>query len=108
MKKIYRTAIRPVMAYRKNVGQSRKDTCKRCVAQMRLFTWMCSKTRRERISTIAFGNIRGGDKLRVIHLRWIGHVKRTPAMAPMRKSFSIQIDGPSRKRVCQREQGRKS
>ena len=39
-----------------------------------------------------------GDKIRETRLRWFGHVERRPVMAPLRKSFAIQVEGPSRGR----------
>lgn len=39
-----------------------------------------------------------GDKLRETHLRWFGHFQHKPAMVQMRRSFSMQVDGQSRKR----------
>lgn len=32
------------------------------------------------------------------HLRWFGDIRCRPAMAPKSKSFSMQIDGISRKK----------
>ena len=53
---------------------------------------MCDKTRKDKIRNEQFREHLGvsiGDKTRETHLRWFGHVQRTPAMAPVRKSLAV-------------------
>lgn len=91
---------------------------KKCVEEMRMLGWMCNQTRKskknklKKIST--FRSIQGqnkkkhiqeylgvasmDDKLREPHLRWSGHIQHKPATAPVRKSFPMQVNGPTRKR----------
>ena len=57
---------------------------------------MCGKIRKEKIKNECFqerlGIEKTGDKIRVICLRWFGHVQRRPAAAPVRKILVIKID----------------
>ena len=63
---------------------------------------MCSKTRKDRIKNkhiwehLEVASI--GDKFRETCLRRLGHVQHRATMTWMRKSFYMQVDGPSRKR----------
>ena len=69
---------------------------------MGMLKWMCVKTRKYRIINehiwehLEVALI--GDEFKETCLKWFGHVQCRPAMAPMRKSLLMQVDGPPRKR----------
>ena len=72
------------------------------VAKMRMLRWMRGKTKIDRIKIECFWEYLGvasiGDKLRETHLRWFGHVQCSPTTPALRKNFSMQADGPPRRR----------
>ena len=59
---------------------------------------MCGKTRKDKIRNGHFWEHLGvaqiDDKIRETELRWFRHVQRKPTMASVRKSFTLQGDGP--------------
>ena len=63
---------------------------------------MCGKNRKDTIRNESFQEHLGvasiWNKTGEIRLRWFGHVQRKPAMAPLRKSLAMQVDGPLRGR----------
>ncbi|KAK9163566.1 hypothetical protein Syun_004468 [Stephania yunnanensis] len=64
------------------------------VSEMRMFRWMCGKTRKYRIRNIEIQRQLGvapiDTKIREWRLRWFGHLQRRPTNAPTRKLDSIE------------------
>ena len=62
----------------------------------------CGKTRRDKIKNERFREnlwvASIGIKIRETRLSWFGHVEYKLATASVRKSLSIQVDGPPRER----------
>ena len=99
--KLYRTAIRPSMAYGTEYWLIKKQHMhKMDVVERRMMMWMCSKTMKDKIRNEYFlehlevATI--GDKIRETRLRWFGHIQRRPATAPVRKSLAMKVDGSPR------------
>ena len=65
------------------------------VAEMKIFRWMCGKTRRDRIKNEEIRNKSGVssivDKMRECRLRWFGHVQKRLKDAPVRKIKNLNI-----------------
>ena len=63
---------------------------------------MCGKTKKDKIRNERFREHLGvatiGDKIKETRLRWFAHLQRRPAMAPIRKSLAMKVDGPTRGR----------
>ena len=72
------------------------------VAEMRMFKWICGKTKKDKIRNECFREHVGvasiGDKIREARLRWFGHVHCKLAAGPVRKSLAMLVDGPPRGR----------
>ena len=72
---------------------------KMSITKIRIFRWMCGKTRKARIRNECFRELLWatsiGDKFRETPLRWSGHVQYRPVTAPLGKSFSMGVDGPT-------------
>ncbi|VFQ69868.1 unnamed protein product [Cuscuta campestris] len=68
-------------------------------AEMRMLRWMCGKTRLDRISNEVIRRQVGmapvEDKLREARLRWLGHVRRRDADAPVRRCERTTVLGGS-------------
>ncbi|GJU45006.1 hypothetical protein Tco_1202272 [Tanacetum coccineum] len=83
--KFYRVAIRPAMLYGSECWPLTKAQASRMeVAEMRMLRWTC-------VVNIV-------NKMREGRLRWLGHVKRRPQSAPVRRVESITVDCARRRR----------
>lgn len=67
-----------------------------------MLRWICCKSRKDRIKNERIGEHLGialtGDKLKETRLRCFGHAQRTPKIAQVKISFSMQVYGQSRKK----------
>ncbi|VFQ77838.1 unnamed protein product [Cuscuta campestris] len=101
--KFYRSVVRPAMLYGAECWAVKKTHVRRLhAAEMRMLRWMCGKTRLDRISNEVIRRQVGmapvEDKLREARLRWLGHVRRRDADAPVRRCERITVIGGSRRR----------
>ncbi|VFQ65981.1 unnamed protein product [Cuscuta campestris] len=101
--KFYRSVVRPAMLYGAECWAVKKTHVRRLhAAEMRMLRWMCGKTRLDRISNEVIRRQVGmapvEDKLREARLRWLGHVRRRDADAPVRRCERITVIGGSRGR----------
>ncbi|VFQ98555.1 unnamed protein product [Cuscuta campestris] len=101
--KFYRSVVRPAMLYGAECWAVKKTHVRRLhAAEMRMLRWMCEKTRLDRISNEVIRRQVGmapvEDKLREARLRWLGHVRRRDADAPVRRCERITVIGGSRGR----------
>ncbi|VFQ97358.1 unnamed protein product, partial [Cuscuta campestris] len=92
--KFYRSVVRPAMLYGAECWAVKKTHVRRLhAAEMRMLRWMCGKTRLDRISNEVIRRQVGmapvEDKLREARLRWLGHVRRRDADAPVRRCERI-------------------
>ncbi|VFQ77401.1 unnamed protein product [Cuscuta campestris] len=91
--KFYRSVVRPAMLYGAECWAVKKTHVRRLhAAEMRMLRWMCGKTRLDRISNEVIRRQVGmapvEDKLREARLRWLGHVRRRDADAPVEPGVS--------------------
>ncbi|VFQ99294.1 unnamed protein product [Cuscuta campestris] len=101
--KFYRSVVRPAMLYGAECWAVKKTHVRRLhAAEMRMLRWICGKTRLDRISNEVIRRQVGmapvEDKLREARLRWLGHVRRRDADAPVRRCERITVIGGSRGR----------
>ncbi|VFQ76447.1 unnamed protein product [Cuscuta campestris] len=101
--KFYRSVVRPAMLYGAECWAVKKTHVRRLhAAEMRMLRWMCGKTRLDRISNKVIRRQVGmapvENKLREARLRWVGHVRRRDADAPVRRCERITVIGGSRGR----------
>ncbi|VFQ74839.1 unnamed protein product [Cuscuta campestris] len=101
--KFYRSVVRPAMLYGAECWAVKKTHVRRLhAAEMRMLRWMCGKTRLDRISNEVIRRQVGmapvEDKLREARLRWLGHVRRRNANAPVRRCERITVIGGSKGR----------
>ena len=103
--KFYQTTIRPALLYGTECWAiKRRHAQKMSVAEMRILRWMCGNTRsdkmrKENIRTkIGVPSIE--KKMRENRLRWLGHVRRRPIDAPVRRIERINLE------LVKRAQGR--
>ncbi|VFQ76780.1 unnamed protein product [Cuscuta campestris] len=97
------SSSRPAMLYGAECWAVKKTHVRRLhAAEMRMLRWMCGKTRLDRISNEVIRRQVGmapvEDKLREARLRWLGHVRRRDADAPVRRCERITVIGGSRGR----------
>ncbi|VFQ94710.1 unnamed protein product [Cuscuta campestris] len=102
--KFYRFVVRPAMLYGAECWEVKKThVCRLHAAEMRMLRWMCGKTRLDRISNEVIRRQVGmapvEDKLREARLRWLGHVRRRDANAPVRRCERITVIGGSERMV---------
>eukprot|EP00268_Persea_americana_P015107 TRINITY_DN16854_c0_g1_i2.p1 TRINITY_DN16854_c0_g1~~TRINITY_DN16854_c0_g1_i2.p1 ORF type:complete len:146 (-),score=8.65 TRINITY_DN16854_c0_g1_i2:94-531(-) len=74
---------------------------KMSMAEMRMLRCMCCKTKKDKIRNKCIQEhlvvALVDDKLNDTSSKWIGHVQHRQTMVPVKRSFSMRIDGPSRK-----------
>ncbi|VFQ81273.1 unnamed protein product [Cuscuta campestris] len=94
--KFYRSVVGPAMLYGAECWAVKKTRVRRLhAAEMRMLRWMCGKTRLDRISNEVIRRQVGmapvEDKLREARLRWLCHVRRRDADAPVRRCERITV-----------------
>ena len=64
---------------------------------MRMLRWMYGKTKNDKLINEHFREhlsvASKGNKIRETYLRWFAHVQHRPAIASLRKSLGMQVDG---------------
>lgn len=88
--KFYRTAVRPALLYGTECWAVKHCHDHRMnVAEMRMLRWMCGHTRKDRLRNEVVREKVGvapiEDKMRENRLRWFGHIRRRPSVAPVRR-----------------------
>ena len=91
-------AIRPAITYEIECWSIKKEQMHRMTAvEMKMLRWIDGKIRKDRIRNEHFREhlevATIDDKLRDTHLRWLGRVECRLATSPLKKSFSMQVDG---------------
>ncbi|KAI8556243.1 hypothetical protein RHMOL_Rhmol05G0237300 [Rhododendron molle] len=103
-RKFYGTSIRPMMLYGTECWPIKKQHVnKLSVAEMRMLTWMCGKTRRDMIRNEKVHEMVGvapiEEKLRENRLRWFGHIHCRPEDAVVKRAERIVLDSNATGRV---------
>jgi len=79
------------------------------VAEIRMFRWMCGKTRRDNVRNenirIKIGVASIKEKMRENRLRWFGHMRRRSTDTPVRRVEHINLGKLKERRGDRRKHG---